>query len=209
MNSKHKSTQFIIIVMLCFSFTSGVLAQDSSRIFFTSSVGLLVPTSNFSNAYQQSLALNSGIEYKLKKEYFVQFILDFNAVKYSQQIKDKNSSFLFQDTNSSVLLAGFNFGKNISLIQSKKIFTSLYLGIGYVNIGEPRLTVDSNRGIISQNVTRMQGLYARGGFRVLYQTKSKILQTIFIDPSYWTSNVDVQQSTAQAFSFLVGTRIGF
>jgi hypothetical protein len=209
MNSKNKSIQLATITLIVFCCASSVLAQDSSRIFFTSSVGLLVPTSNFSNAYQRSLALNSGIEYKFKKDYFVQFNLDFNAVKYNQQVKDKNSNFLFQNTNSSLLLAGFNLGKNISLSPSKKLFASPYLGIGYANIGEPRLTVDSNQGIISQNVTRMQGLYAKGGFRVLYQTKSKILQTIFIDPSYWTSNVDVQQSIAQAFSLLVGTRIGF
>lgn len=209
MNSKNKSARLVIIALLGFFCTSGVIAQDSSRIFFTSSVGLLVPASNFSNAYQRSLALNSGIEYKFKKDYFVQFILDFNAVKYNQQIKDRNSNFLFQNTNSSVLLVGVNLGKNISLTPSKKFSASPYLGIGYANIGEPRLTVDNNKGIVLQNVTRMQGIYARGGVRIMYRTKSKMLQTVFVDPSFWRSNVSVQESTAQAFSFLVGTRIGF
>lgn len=209
MNSENKYARLVLIALLGFLCTSGVLAQDSSRIFFTSSVGLLAPVSNFSNAYQRSLALNSGIEYQLKKNYFVQFILDFNAVKYNQQVKDINSNYLFQNTNSSVLLAGLNLGKNIYFNHTKKIFASPYFGIGYANIGEPRLTVDNDKGIISQNVTRMQGLYARGGLRLLYQTKSKILQTIFIDPSYWSANITVQESTAQAFSFLVGTRIGF
>lgn len=199
----------VLFIIIFFSCSCSAIAQDSTKVFFTSSIGLLVPTSNFTKAYKQSLALNSGIEYKLKYQFFVQFVLDFNAVKYSQQIKDKNSNFLFQNTNSSVLLAGFNFGKNISLVQSQRFLISPYLGVGYANIGEPRLSIDSNRGIISQNVTRMQGIYSKAGLRILYNTKSKLLQTLYFDASYWRANITVQESTAQALSFLVGTRIGF
>ncbi|MFZ4058569.1 MAG: hypothetical protein ACOYKE_10545 [Ferruginibacter sp.] len=186
-----------------------LLAQDSSKIFFTTAVGLLHPVSAFSNAYQNSLALNSGIEYKLGKQYFVQFVIDFNAVKYSQQLKDDNAAYLFQKTSSSVLLAGFNIGKDFPLIRSGKLFVSPYVGIGYVNIGEPRLMVDTVNRIITQQVERKNGLFERLGSRLAYSTTSKVLQTVYIDLSYWTSSIKVQQSNPKAFSFLIGTRFGF
>ncbi|GGD79657.1 hypothetical protein GCM10011514_49550 [Emticicia aquatilis] len=209
MNRARNKCQTIIVILILFIGNCSLAQQDSTKIFFTSSVGLLVPASAFAKSYQQSLALNSGIEYGLKRNFFLQFVLDFNAVKYSQQIKDKNSNYLFQNTNSSVLLAGFNFGKNIAIVSSKKCSFSPYLGIGYANIGEPRLTVDVTKGIISQTVTRMQGIYSKAGTRILYNTNSKLLQTLYLDSSYWLSNVRVQESTAQAWSFLIGTRIGF
>jgi hypothetical protein len=83
------------------------------------------------------------------------------------------------------------------------------LGIGYANIGEPRLIVDNSNGIIKQKVTRMQGVFERGGARVAFKTTSKLLQTLYIDVSYWTANVEIQQSKPKAFSFLIGTRVGF
>lgn len=186
-----------------------VQAQDTSKIFFTTAVGLLKPVSSFSNAYQNSLALNSGIEYKFSKHYFAQFVLDFNAVKYNQQIKDVRSDYLFQNTSSSVFLAGINLGRNFPLISSGKLFVSPYIGAGYANIGEPRLSVDLTGGVIKQEVTRMQGIFYRGGARLGYNTNSKILQTLYTDVSYWSANINVQESKPKAFSFLIGTRFGF
>ena len=55
----------------------------------------------------------------------------------------------------------------------------------------------------------MLGLYGKGGLRIAYNTGSKLLQTVYIDASYWAADVHVQQSKAQAVSILVGTRIGF
>jgi hypothetical protein len=196
-----------LITIICFSMSAK--AQDTTKLFFTTSVGLLTPVSTFSNAYKKSLALNSGVEYKLSKYYFAQFVLDFNAIKYSQQVKDGNSSYLFQNTSSSVLLVGFNVGRNFPITPSGSFFISPYVGIGYANIGEPRLLVDNNNGIIKQKVTRMPGVFERGGTRIAFKTKSKVIQTIYIDVSYWTSNIRVQQSNPKAFSFLVGTRVGF
>lgn len=186
-----------------------VNAQDTSKIFFTTSVGLLNPISTFSNAYKKSLALNSGVEYKLNKSYFAQLVLDFNAVSYSQQIKDESSAYLFQNTSSSVFLVGANVGRNFNLTNSQKLFVSPYLGLGYANIGEPRLKVDNVSGIINQQVTRMTGIFGRTGLRLAYKTPSKLLQTIFLDASYWAASINIQQSRPKAFSFLVGTRIGF
>ena len=199
----------LAIAFICSSFFFGVKAQDSSRIYFTTSVGLFLPVSKFAAAYKNSLALNSGIEYKLNCNYFTQLVLDFNAVKYDQQFKDNNSNYLFQRTNSSVFLAGINIGRNIIITHSGDFFISPYLGIGYANIGEPRLTVNNNTGIIQQQVTRMEGVFTRGGLRSGYSTKSKILQTIYLDVSYWAADINVQQSRARALSLLIGTRIGF
>jgi hypothetical protein len=201
--SRISLTMFIICIAICSK------AQDTSKIFFTTSVGLLNPVSSFSNAYKNSLALNSGIEYKFSKHYFAQFVLDFNAVKYSQQVKDASSAYLFQNTSSSVFLAGINVGINFPIIPSGKLFVSPYVGAGYANIGEPRLSVDAGSGIINQEVTRMQGLFTRGGSRVAYSTNSKILQTIYVDASFWSANISVQDSRPKAFSFLIGTRFGF
>ncbi len=199
----------IILSMFIVCMVFSGKAQDTSKIFFTTSVGLLNPVSSFSNAYQNSLALNSGIEYRFSKHYFAQFVLDFNAVKYSQQVKDGSSAYLFQKTSSSVFLAGFNLGRNFPLTASGKLFASPYAGIGYANIGEPRLMVDNANSVINQQVTRMQGIFGRAGARLAYNTKSKILQTLYVDASYWAANINVQQSRPKAFSFLIGTRFGF
>jgi hypothetical protein len=199
----------LLLPLLIIGFCTSLKAQDTTKIFFTTSVGLLNPVSSFSNAYKNSLALNSGIEYKFNKHYFAQFVLDFNAVNYSQQVKDASSAYLFQKTSSSVFLAGINVGRNFHLIPSGKLFASPYVGIGYANIGEPRLVVDNTNSIINQQVTRMQGVFERAGARLAYNTKSKVLQTLYIDASYWSANIKVQQSRPKAFSFLIGTRFGF
>ncbi len=207
----HKMKSRINIALLttiCF-IVINAKAQDSSKLFFTTSVGVLSPLSNFSNSYKTSLALNSGIEYKFSKNYFLQFVLDFNAVNYSQQVKDNSSNYLFQNTSSSVFLVGFNMGRNISINKSGTLFFSPYIGLGYANIGEPRLYVNNATNIINQEVTRMNGLFTRGGLRLAFKTTSKILQTVYIDASYWTANITVQASKPQALSILVGTRFGF
>lgn len=205
-----KSNSYRLLVSLFFILCCGLLkSQDTSKIFFTTSVGLFKPVSSFSNAYKNSLALNSGIEYRFSKYYFAEFVLDFNAVNYSQQVKDANSAYLFQKTSSSVFLAGVNIGRNIPLVGSGNLFVSPYVGAGYANIGEPRLMVDNTNGIINQQVTRMQGVFGRAGTRLAFNTQSKVLQTIYVDASYWSANITVQQSRPKAFSFLIGTRFGF
>jgi len=199
-----------LLLLLVFTlFTISSNAQDSSKLYFTTSAGLFSPVSSFSKAYRNSLALNSGIEYRFSKHYFAQFVLDFNTVKYDQQIKDANSSYLFQHTNSSVFLAGLNAGRNIPISRSGDLFLSPYIGFGYANIGEPRLIVDNNIGIIEQEVTRMQGIFARQGLRIAYRTKSKVLQTLYVDASFFSANVHVQDSRPRAISLLAGTRFGF
>jgi hypothetical protein len=199
----------LIFFVLVFGSSVSSNAQDSSKLYFTTAIGAFLPVSSFSNAYRNSLALNSGIEYRFSPHYFAQVVLDFNAVKYDQQIKDANSAYLFQQTNSSVFLAGLNVGRNISINRSGSLFISPYVGFGYANIGEPRLTVKNNTGIIEQDVTRMKGVFAREGLRFAYRTKSKVLQTLYFDASYLSANVNVQNSKPKSLSLLVGTRFGF
>ena len=107
-------------ILLAVAFLSGFAiisnAQDSSKFYFTTAAGVFAPVSAFSKAYKNSLALNSGIEYQFSKYYFTQFVLDFNAVKYNQQVRDGNSSYLFQHTNSSIFLAGFNSVETFQLV---------------------------------------------------------------------------------------------
>ncbi len=203
----NKSRLLLFSLLTLFAASSN--AQDSSKLYFTTSAGLFLPVSSFSNAYRNSLALNSGIEYRFSKHYFAQFVLDFNTVKYDQQIKDANSSYLFQHTNSSVFLAGLNAGRNIPITRSGNLFFSPYIGFGYANIGEPRLTVDNSIGIIDQEVTRMKGIFARQGLRFAYHTKSKVLQTLYVDASFFSANIKVQNSRPRAISLLAGTRFGF
>jgi hypothetical protein len=69
--------------------------------------------------------------------------------------------------------------------------------------------VDNVNGIIKQQVTRMQGVFERAGARLAYNTKSKVLQTLYIDMYYWSAGIRVQNSRPKAFSFLIGTRFGF
>jgi len=206
---KSKISFKLAFVIGIFCTAINVTAQDSSKLFFTTSVGILSPLSKFSNAYKTSLALNSGIEYKVSRNYFLQFVLDFNAVNYDQQVKDASSNYLFQNTSSSVFLVGLNVGRNISINKYGSLFVSPYLGLGYSNIGEPRLTINNTTNMITQEVTRMNGLFTRGGLRLGYKTNSKVLQTIYLDASYWTTNINVQDSKPQALSILVGTRFGF
>ena len=203
----YRHNLLFTVFLLCLVMLAN--AQDSSKIYFTTSVGIFSPVAAFSKSYNNSLALNSGIEYRLSKHYFTQLVLDLNTVKYNQQVKDVNSSYLFQNTNSSVFLAGLNIGRNIPITYSGKLFISPYVGFGYANIGEPRLTLKDVSGIIKQEVTRMRGIYARQSLRVGYRTKSKFLQTLYIDASYLTVNVTVQNSKPRAFTFLLGTRFGF
>ncbi len=199
-----------IFVILLFSLTYYFsYAQDSSKTFFSSSIGMFFPISAFAKSYKNSLALNSGIEYKLNKFYFTQFVLDFNAIKYNQQIKDVNSDYLFQKTNSSVLLAGINLGRNIYLNKKANIYISPYLGVGYANIGEPRLKLDTTNKIIEQNIVRIQGFFTRQGIRFSIKTKLKALQILYIDGSYWSSKINVQNSNPKAIAVIVGTKMSF
>jgi hypothetical protein len=105
-----------------------VLAQDTTKLYFSSSAGLLKPLSTFGKSYNNSLALGSGIEYRIAKKYFLLGEVGFNAVKYNQQVVDKNSAFLFQNTNSSLISVGLNVGRIFKVKPSNPFSLSPYAG---------------------------------------------------------------------------------
>lgn len=195
---------FVIIGITCCSVLS---AQQSGKLFFTTALGVISPQGKFGNAVQSTLAFNSGVELSLKKNWFAQTVFDFNALKYDQQIRDVNSTFLFQNTNSSLLLLGLNGGKNI-VLKNPKWFISFYTGGGYLNVGEPRVSVDGILNIVKQKVTRESNVFVRSGSRVAFKTKSNFFQTLYLDISYWVSPAKVQDGNVKGFSIYIGTRFG-
>lgn len=201
----------IKVILIAFSVTITVSqslpAQESGKLFFTTAFGVVNTQGKFSNAFKSTLAFNSGVEMSLKQNWFGQVVFDFNALQYDQQIRDANSPFLFQNTNSSLLLLGLNGGKNI-YFNNHNWFTSVYAGGGYLNVGEPRVTVNTITSIVKQDVARASNVFARSGLRLAYTTKSKFFQTLYLDGSYWASPAKVQGGHVKGFSFYIGTRFG-
>lgn len=202
---KNKIKTGLLILALVMSLET--MAQDNGKLFFTTSFGLINAQGKFGNAYKSTLAFNSGVEMAWKKNWFGQLVFDFNALKYEQQIRDANSPFLFQNTNSSLLLLGVNGGKNF-VFKNPKWFTSLYAGAGYLNVGEPRVTINNSLTVAKQDVARKSNVFGRAGARLAYKTKSNFFQTLYLDASYWASPANVQGGTVNGFSFYIGTRFG-
>lgn len=202
-----KSRNPLIVLLLAISLTSFLQAQESGKLFFTTAFGVVNTQGEFSKAFKSTLAFNSGVEMSLKKNWFGQLVFDFNALKYDQQVRDANSPYLFQNTNSSLLLLGLNGGKNI-FFKNHNWFTSFYAGGGYLNIGEPRVTVNAITGIARQDVARASNVFARTGMRLAFTTRSTFFQTLYLDGSYWASPARVQGGNVKGFSFYIGTRFG-
>lgn len=202
---RYRNGSLFLALSTCLSL--GLAAQTSGKLFFTTSFGLIDTKGKFGEAIRSTLAFNSGVEMALKRNNYLQFVFDFNALKYDQQIRGNGSPYLFQNTNSSLLLLGLNAGKNIYL-SNKNWFISLYGGGGYLNIGEPRVTVNEVDQTVKQDVARESSLFARGGSRLAYKTKSDFFQTIYFDASYWISPAHIQGGLVNGFSFYIGTRFG-
>jgi hypothetical protein len=201
MNKKSKLS-FAVILLTIFIASN---AQDSTRIFFTTGAGLIKSPGSLRQVFQPSIAFNSGIEMANKKNWFVQGTLDFNTLKYNQRIKEGGSPYLFQNTNSSLFMAALNGGKNFHFGHNNW-FASLYTGGGYLNIGEPRL-VDDTGNTIRQEISRKGAVFGKAGTRFGYKTKIKLLQTIYIDGSYWRSPLKVQGSILSGVSLFAGARM--
>jgi hypothetical protein len=194
---------FFAVVLLGTSFYA--TAQYGSKVFFTSAIGLIKAPGKLGKVFQPSIALNSGIELTGKKNWFVQGTLDFNTLKYNQQIKEDGSPYLFQNTGSSLIMLAINAGKNFCF-GNNKWFASLYSGGGYLNIGEPRL-LKYEENTFKQKVSRMGNIFGKAGTRLGYKTATKLLQTIYADVSWWQSPLKVQGSAVNGFSFFLGLRM--
>lgn len=196
-----------IIIAICLLFItkeSKVHAQDSSKIFFTTGIGYLLPNVKLNRVLQSSVVLNSGIELTIKKNLFLQLTLDVNTLKYNQQIPDAESSHLLQNSNSPLVMLAANAGKNFIL--ANRWFLSTYIGGGYINIGEPRATV-STGNIVKQSLVRNGNIFGRAGSKLKFNTNTKLLHVIYIDVNWWTSPIKVQNAPVSGFGFFIGTRM--
>jgi hypothetical protein len=180
-------------------------AQDSSKVFVTTGVGIIKSPGPVGRVFHPSIAFNSGIELVLKNNWYVQGTLDFNTLKYNQQKKEDGSPYLFQNTSSSLVMVAANGGKNFHF-GAHKWFASAYTGAGYLNIGEPRL-INISENTIRQEVSRKGGIFGKAGTRIAYKTRIKFLQTIYFDGSYWASPLEAQGSRLNGFSFFLGARM--
>ena len=180
-------------------------AQDSTKFYIFSGVGVINGLGTFGKSVKPSLAFNSGVELKLRKNVFCQFSVDFNALTYNQQHIDDNSPFLFQNTNSTLLVVGLNIGYQFAK-PTTRLSGFAYVGSGYLNIGEPRVTLNSANTVV-QSVSNKSNIFGRGGFRVGYKTNSAFFQTLYLDTTYWASPTTVQGGHVKGFSVLFGTRV--
>jgi hypothetical protein len=180
-------------------------AQDSSRLYIFSGIGVINGQGVFGKSVKPSLGFNSGLEIKLKKNLFCQASVDFNALTYNQQKIDAQSPYLFQNTNSTLLILGLNIGYNFNKPDLKwSVFT--YLGSGYLNLSEPRVTL-SNSNTIVQSTLSQANIFGRGGIRIGYKTGSSFFQTLYLYTSYWASSLIAQGGNVNGISVLIGTRI--
>lgn len=197
--------KIIITVVVCMV-VAGSYAQDSSRIYFTTGIGVNKIKGSLHHAFRSTVAFNSALELDLRKNWYAQLELNFNTLKYNQQKKDDNSSYLFRNTNSSLLLIGLNGGRDFKF-NNTGWFTSVYAGSGYVSVGEPRISIDDDNKIVTQTAVSRTGVFGKMGTRVGYKTKSKIFQTLYVDGAYWTSTVETQGGTLRGLSAFVGMRM--
>ncbi len=184
-------------------------AQDKKsrqRFHLSSSVGVNKIQGPLNRTFRHSLAIHSGIERKIGRKWILAIDLGFNTIQYEQQKRDVHSEYLFKNTRSSFIVAGLNAG--IQLLDStSRLQCTPYLGAGYVNTGEPRVTVSVDEREVRQQVVRHGGLFGRLGSRFSFQTRSTILQTIFIDCSYWSSTIQLSDHRIRSVSIFTGMRM--
>lgn len=200
----NKLKHLLLLPCALFMFNA-LMAQDSSRIFFTTGAGIIKSPGSLSKVFHPSIAFNSGIEAVNKKNWFLQATLDFNSLKYNQRIREDGSPYLFHNTNSSLVMLALNGGKNFPF-GGGKWFASAYTGGGYLNVGEPRL-IEIAENKIRQEVSRKGGVFGKVGTRLAYRSKIKFLQTIYFDGAFWASPLSVQGATFSGISLSIGARM--
>jgi hypothetical protein len=184
--------------------SSTLIAQDSSRIFFTTGVGTIQVSKNLSKVFKPTVAFNSGLELRFAKNWFAQLTADLNSFRYNQQIKDANSPYLIRRSNSTLFMGGLNGGRNFTFMRGN--FISAYLGSGYLTVGEPRIIQENQ--ILRQNSYRHNSVFTRIGGRFAVTSPIKFLQVLYLDINYWTSMATVQDHRLRGYSFFIGSRMG-
>jgi hypothetical protein len=194
----------LIVAVLLFC-AGAVCAQDSSNLAITTGVGIINLPGKLGTVLKPSLTFNSGLEYRLKNNWFVQGDVSLNSIGYDQMNAGNTGSFLFKDAGSSLFQLGFSAGHTFGSASSK--FTlSLYAGPGYQRFGEPRINVDNVTLIATQHILSSSSLFGRAGSRLSYRTSSPLLQTIYMEIVYFNSPTHVQGYRLQGVSYCLGTK---
>ena len=185
---------------------SALNAQQDDKLHLTTGIGINEVLGDLGKTFRSTIAFNSGFEKAFKKNWYGQVELNFNSLRYDQQVKDETSPYLFQNTNSSLFMIGVNWGRDFRF-KSSPWFTSAYLGTGYLNIGKPRVNLDEINKIITQSVVRRSGIIGRAGARVGVKTNSALFQTIYFDGSWLTSSFKADGTVFRSLSFFAGMRM--
>jgi len=181
-------------------------AQSDKNLHLTTGVGINKIQGELGKTFRNSVAFNSGFEKSFSNSWFGVLEVNFNTIKYDQQFRDESSPYLFQNTSSSLITIGINGGYDFHFGKSG-VFASPYTGTGYVNVGEPRVYLDEINNIITQQIVRKNGIIWKAGGRVGLITKSKLLQTIYLDGSWWTSSAKSHGNRFESVSVFIGLRM--
>lgn len=193
----------IILIAIVALSVNQTFAQQDSKLFFTTGVGVIKVRHTLRDVLKPAIGFNSGLELSNRQNWFLQGTVDFNTLKYDQKLKDENSPYLFKNTSSSLLMLGVNAGKNFKL--SDNSFLSTYIGGGYLNIGEPRVTIQNS--VITQNIIRQGNIFGRSGMRYGFKSPIQFLQTLYLDANWWTAPIKVQGMQLNGFSFFITSRM--
>lgn len=206
MTQKRKMIPPAILFLIMSGSLFAQKSKEQSGIQLNTGAGINKIQGPLGKTFRSTVAFNSGFEKSIRNNWYGQLEVNFNSLKYDQQKKDSNSDYLFQNTNSSLFMAGLNIGKDFHW-GNTGWFNSIYTGTGYINIGEPRISLDLINNIITQSVVRRAGILGKGGTRIGYTTKSKLLQTIYIDGSYWISTLKTNDKAVRSISVFLGIRM--
>lgn len=202
---KHLTTMPGLVLGLVLLCTGQVMAQDTTKISITTGVGLVMASGNLGQILKPAVAFNTGLELGFKNKWFLQGEISFNTLGYNQKYRDQSSGYLFTNSSSSLLQIGAIGGKDFSLVKNKWLIGT-YLGTGFLNIGQPRLTVDVANAAVRQEVIRDANIYGKAGARLSLRTKSPFFETLYLDGSYFLSPQIIQNERLNGFTFFIGSK---
>lgn len=198
------------VIVAAIIITNGIFshlnAQHNNGFHLTTGIGINNIQGKLKNTFHSTIAFNSGFERSFGKHWYGQLEANFNSLKYDQQVKDDNSPYLFQNTNSSFFQVGTNWGYDFHFKKSPW-FTSLYGGTGFLSLGKPRVNLDEITNIATQKIIRGNGIFGKAGGRIGFNTNSSIFHTLYLDGSWATSSVKSEGSTFRNVAVFVGMRM--
>lgn len=191
----------LVLVLFGFQFAK---AQDG-KVSIYSGVGRMGGLGEIQITIHPSLALISGLDIRLSKRAFLQASAGFNALNYDQQLPDSNTELLIRKSKSNALMLGLNVGLRL-LNEKKRINLAPYVGTGYLRLQEPRFSQSANN-IVTQSSKFSNAILGRTGLYSTFNTKTALLQTVFLDNTLWATGLNVQGSDFKGYSIIIGTKI--